>query len=408
MMILGIGKNIQFFLCISNFEVYYTLAIKYIFIKTTMKRILFLFLSSLFLLSVYAQLNADHNRLRAGDVIIKQQVEFKASGNAEPNQIWDFSELQLINDEYELVYSEAPLNGDSIYIMGVNKFSKNILNDVDLVIASEHNTKYYLYQSLDSLKLLGHENPIVKMSYIGSYTLNTFPMNLGQTITSPYSAMGVYSGTELFSIQGYIKCSADAFGKMILPTKDTINPVLRISTEQTILTADNANDNKGKIIKSYKWYSKGYRYPIFETVENIDLNSDSVIFATAFYYPLQDHLYLDTDPDNLKLLDDFWSFTKDKSEEISGNKEANFSPFSYNIYPNPVNDILHIEYNIEKGYPVSIIMTTIDGKIVRRLTSTCQEGLNMELVDCSGLVQGIYLLQVIVGDKIINEKLLKK
>lgn len=92
-----------------------------------MKRFCTLIFSSLLVLSLYAQLNADHNSLRSGDVIIKQQVQYKDPGKVGENLLWDFSELELINDQYELVYSDAPLIGDSIYVMGYTNLTRKRL-----------------------------------------------------------------------------------------------------------------------------------------------------------------------------------------------------------------------------------------------------------------------------------------
>ena len=200
-----------------------------------MKRIFTLIFSSLFVLSLYAQLNADHNSLRAGDVIIKQQVQYKDPGKAGPNLIWDFGELELINDQYELIYSDAPLVGDSIYVMGYHHFDKKATKKADLIIGTEHNTMYYFYQNVDSLVLLGHENVAVKQENMQPLINLKFPLNYGQKISSPYQSQGIYSGAVNITSEGKIMMHADAFGKMILPSGDTINPVLRVKSEQTIL-----------------------------------------------------------------------------------------------------------------------------------------------------------------------------
>jgi len=67
---------------------------------------------------VFGQLNTVHNHFRAGDVLIKQQVDFTDSGQAGENKLWDFSIVKTINDEYTLTHSLPPLLNDSIYIMG--------------------------------------------------------------------------------------------------------------------------------------------------------------------------------------------------------------------------------------------------------------------------------------------------
>lgn len=382
-----------------------------------MKRILVLPFLSLFILPIYAQLNADHNRLRAGDVIIKQQVEFKDPLKAGVNLLWDFSQLHLINDEYELVYSQPPLVGDSVYVMGYNTFEKSGIKNVDLIVGTEHNTMYYFYQNLDSLLLIGHENVAVKQENLQPIINLKFPLNYGGIpSSSSYKARGLYSGTVAIQSEGNVIMFADAFGKMILPSGDTINPVVRVKTEQTILDiskdllSDIEND-KGRLLNSYRWYSKGYRYPIFETVECINLNTDSTLFSTAFYFPPQEHLYLDTDPVNLELLEKLWGFTDegcDNSNSVDLIDSHDYKR-NYKIYPNPVKDILNIEYLQEKDSPVNIIMATIDGKVVKNIFKKRQQaGDQFEQVDCSKLLTGVYLLKVVSGDVVINERIFKK
>ena len=114
--------------------------------------------------------------------------------------------------------------------------------------------------------------------------------------------------------------TADAYGKMILPSGDTLSPVLRVKTIQTIfdIPQDGSSvtfetDNAGKQLETCRWYSKGYRYPVFETIRNINLKDSTEIFKTAFFFPPQDHLYLDTDPENQALLDELWKEPKDNN-----------------------------------------------------------------------------------------------
>lgn len=380
-----------------------------------MKRILSLLFSSLLFLPIYAQLNADHNSLRAGDIIVKQQVEFKDPGMAKPNQVWDFSQLQLINDEYELAYSEAPLIGDSVYIMGYNEFSKSLNKHVDLIVGTEHNTMYYFYQTLDSLLLIGHENVLIKQENIFPVISLPFPLNFGQEVSSNYLTRGLYSNTINVSSEGNIKITADDFGKLILPSGDTINPVLRVKTEQTIfdttkdIITEDEND-QGRILRSYKWYSKGYRYPIFETVESINITDTVTLFSTAFVYPPQEHLYLDTDPENLALLDELWEYAEyDNPFTDVGLFKDSKDKKNYSFYPNPVIDMLYVKYTFEKDSPVTISMSTMDGRVVKNtVKKQLQAGEQHEQIDCSMLVAGAYLLKIVAGEVVINEVIIKK
>jgi len=66
--------------------------------------IVFLMLSALMLSAQSHKLIFDRNAYRAADRIVKQQVEFKDPGSSGTQLTWDFSNLQLINDDYKLNY----------------------------------------------------------------------------------------------------------------------------------------------------------------------------------------------------------------------------------------------------------------------------------------------------------------
>ncbi|MFV0536689.1 MAG: hypothetical protein ACK5M3_04865 [Dysgonomonas sp.] len=148
--------------------------------------------------------------------------------------MWDFSKVKTVNDEYTLVYSLPPLLDDSIYIMGDMHFLKKDIHENELVVGTEHNTMYYYRLSNDTLLQLGHENPTIKLEYTSPMTLMNFPLNYGQTVVSDYKSKGLYSSTVDMQSQGQMITSADAYGKMILPTGDTLpRPAGKDDTDHT-------------------------------------------------------------------------------------------------------------------------------------------------------------------------------
>ncbi len=56
-------------------------------------------------LSAQHSLHSTLNMYRPGDVIIKQQVNYKSPGRSGENALWDFSKLTPVNKEYKLTYS---------------------------------------------------------------------------------------------------------------------------------------------------------------------------------------------------------------------------------------------------------------------------------------------------------------
>lgn len=362
-------------------------------------------------LPCFCQLNTIHNHLRSGDVLIKQQVEYKDPGESGANRLWDFSNLKSVNDEYTLTYSLPPLDGDTIYIMGNRYFNKEDIQNNELIVGTEHNTMYYYHFINDSLLQLGHENPSVVLEYTTAVTQLTFPLNYGQSVSSSYQSKGLYSGTVDISTRGSLITKADAYGKMILPSGDTLSPVLRVRTEQTIYdTQTDSLSENGKQLETYKWYTKGYRYPVFETVRNINLSDNTEIFGTAFFFPPQDHLYLDTDPDNQALLDELWNMDKEDAIEDKTTKTVTLMDImSCKIYPNPVESIMNLEYELKEDAKVAFELYSLDGMPVKKIAPRSKsKGMYYETLDCSTLYPKNYVLRITANGTFVNQIIIKK
>ena len=364
----------------------------------------------------FGQINLQHNGLRSGDELIKQQVDYKDPGRDGDNVIWDFGKLKSVNDEYSLVYSSPVLQENSYYVMGYDTIQSNNTDQNSLIIGTEHNTMYYYQLKDNQLLLLGHENPTNLLHYTQPVVAATYPTNYKQSQTNSYQSEGIYSGKIPFDTKGSITTQADAYGAIILPTGDTLSHVLRIKTVQSISeiirSIDPAmNDSLEMVVESYKWYSKGYRYPIFETIRAINttdtLNTQE--YQTAFFFPPQEHLYLDNDKENLAVLDSLWNL--DHNKEIDNpitNPETEIK-LSYNFYPNPVESQLTLEYYLESSTTVNVTIYSMEGKLIMNLPINKQDkGLHTQYIDCSNLAKGTYILRIEAGSEVMSDKIIKK
>jgi len=380
-----------------------------------MKKAVFVFLLiNLCFSSVFGQLNVQHNLLRAGDLLFKQQVEYVDPGEAGADRLWNFSKLKAINDEYTVEYDLPPLEGDSVYILGNRRHEKNSVKENELIIGTEHNTMYYYHQTEDCLLQNGHENPSVVLSYTSPLTLLCFPLNYGDKVSSAYKSKGLYSGTVDIRTEGTVTVAADAYGKMILPSKDTLGLVVRVKTQQTIFDVQTESsdsieaENVGKLLETHRWYSKGYRYPIFETIRSINKSDSSVIFSTAFFFPPQDHYYLDTDSANLALLEELWDM--ENHAKSSGQDEALElrDLLICKTYPNPVKSILNIEYELPRDATVSFRLYSVAGLPVKTTVPVKKpKGRHYETIDCSSLQPQDYVLRIMANDMFVNEIIIK-
>lgn len=361
-------------------------------------------------LSTFGQLKKEFNSIRSGDMLIKQQVEYKSPGKAGIDILWDFRNLKTINEEYTISYTSPPLQGDSIIVFGNNIYYKKDLIDQNLIIATEHNTMYYYQIKNDTLFQLGYENPSIKAYYSNPIIIMPENFDFGQVVNSNYESNGIYSGSEKINYSGEIKTQIDASGKMILPSGDTLNSVLRVKTTQFIFNyKDSSTTQKtGSETEYNRWYSKGYRYPVFETVKNINLKDSTVVFATAFYFPPQEHYYLDKDPNNLAQLDSIWnnSFFDQFPNDIQISNDFTKSCI---IYPNPVDDQLTVKFKTSGKKNVRLMIYNSTGQIYKKIDKgNLSTGYYTEIINCSDLPSGIYLIKITIGDQIINNKIIKK
>jgi len=363
-------------------------------------------------LPVFGQLNALHNQLRAGDVLIKQQVEFVNPGKAGADQLWNFSKLKTVNDEYTLEYALPPLEGDSVYILGDRHYKKEEMKENELIVGIEHNTMYYYHQTADSLLQTGHENPSVVLAYTSPLAILRYPLNYGEHISTDYQSKGLYSGTVDIATQGTVTTTADAYGKMLLPSGDTLDLVLRVKILQTIFDIPKEAGNAGKQLETYRWYSKGYRYPVFETIRNLNLADSSVIFSTAFFFPPQDHLYLETDSANLALLEQLWDLDKLNIDDTNSQQPESVTLsdiMTCKIYPNPVNSILNLEYELKQDAKVSFRLFTLQGIPMKTISPKKKtKGVYRETIDCSALPAKDYVLRITADNLFVNELIVKK
>lgn len=369
--------------------------------------------------SAHSQINKEHNRIRIGDEIVKQQVEYKDPGRSGEQVIWNFSRLKPINKEYELSYSQAPIVDDSLYVLGKDSFLIKNSKEDEFIVGTEHQTMYYFRQTDSALFMLGHENSVNLIHHYNAIITLPYPFDYGQRHSDIYKTNGLYSSRDRFKINGTISLESDARGMMILPSNDTLQHVIRIKKLQTYQDADSimveGETPLNMEVETFQWYAKGYRYPIFETIRSYNVNvqdtSRTENFKTAFFFPPQEHYYLSDDDVNLAVLDSLWNAGQKDPNIIDPDKpnmEQNKN-FAYNFYPNPVSTNLYLEYFLEDASSVSIGIYDISGRQVFTLPEkNLSMGLYQETIDCSAFSNGTFILRLTVNKEVVNEKIIKK
>jgi hypothetical protein len=380
-----------------------------------MKKIFILLLMSIpTILSAQHLLTSELNLPRTGDELIKQQVEYKNPGRTGDNVLWDFSQLNPINNAYSLIYSEPGLFNDSLFIMGRDTLSASNLKETDrLIIGTEHNTMYYYRLSGDTLHCLGHENPATLLQHTAPLLSNIFPVNYQDKHSESYASQGIYSMTVPFETTGEITTEADAFGMMVLPSGDTLKHVMRTKTTQTIVETiamqPDTIINRSKV-ETCKWYERGYRYPVFETVKTQVFNDTATTerFRTAFFYPPQEQFELGEDAENDAELAVIAS-EETENNANSENPEDPWEGLTYNIYPNPVRTLLEVEIYLPRPAHIRYQVRTTTGLLYKdENKGFYPEGICRFQSNVSTLPIGNYILDIWLDEKLISEIIMKR
>lgn len=373
--------------------------------------------------SAHAQfvLEKKYHSLRPEDRLVKQQVEYKDPGRSGEAVFWDFSELKMIDDSYELFYSSAKDDNDSI------------------IIGREHRTLYKYHTLGDSLFCLGYENTTTMMNYIDSELVLAFPFNYDSCLSDYFYGVGEYSRRLQVIIQGVSNTHADAFGTLLLPGGETLTNVLRVHHSKKIIerleprwreelqdsiliiTTDSIDyhllaDSVHIQLDTYRWFADGYRYPVFEAIKGSILKNRKPFnhFATAFYYTPSDQYYdLENDPENQERREKL----KTEEEQRKKNTEKQQSKkqqtgdegaldnqiINYNI--TTAQGRIDVEYYLSEQAEVAIMLFDMQGRLlVQKPRGMEGYGAHRFEIPTLEYPQGEYVLRILVGERVVGEK----
>ena len=250
------------------------------------------------------------------------------TGTAGFNQVWDFSELVIKKD------FEGYVN-NSVYTENYNK----LLNTN--VVLKEFSNEFFFKGDKKSLELYGvavngkmimeYEKPFVKMKY---------PFGYGDAFSGTY--FGNYlAGSANGELDGAYSVEADGYGTIILPNDVKIDNVLRVTTTRSY--SRNFKNLTSEIKHTTtRFYAENYRFPLVVFIKNeyTTGNNTNVSYQAAYNNDLS-HLLTPTVI-----------------------KEENVKTSSLNLYPVPFQDILNIDYFLDKESRVNIAVYNIIGEKV--------------------------------------------
>lgn len=92
-----------------------------------------------------------------------------------------------------------------------------------------------------------------------------------------------------------------------------------------------------------------------------------------------------------------------------GVSEQVLTDVNWNIYPNPVTDLVNLSFSLTESARVKAQVMTADGRLVSTLFDTMQsQGSTMRTADVSDLAAGNYLIALSVNGMVVSSKMIAK
>ncbi len=108
---------------------------------------------------------------------------------------------------------------------------------------------------------------------------------------------------------------------------------------------------------------------------------------------------------NLAALED----NADEEPASEGNKDEDEPVFTYNTYPNPVQDVLTLEYYTEKPSTITITLLDMQRRPLYNKSNVCRQGdVQHVQINMSSLFKGCYMLIIETDSGVFNEVIFKK
>lgn len=347
------------------------------------KNIVLIILMICLKLSVFAQnsLTVANSIMRNNDVINKQQVEYIDPGERGMNAVWDFRNTEVLSKAYRVEYSR---DSDSTIYAIEPKFMN-------------------LYQMHgDTLVQTVYQDAVTLMTYHKTIPELKFPFGFGDTLSGDYKGSGHYSRHNAIQARGSILVEADGKGMLILTDKDTLINVLRIHTLKTSsfgLEKDSVVHDSTKCLlkveEYYKWYARGYRYPVFEThSEGYYDGTDQLTCNRTAFRTLPDSLRLLVDSINMNIARNDSSLAKAEQASI----------IDYTVTNTGQN--VKIDYTLKQQATISAVISDVMGVVYQHASRSDNAGSGYSItLNINNLRHGGYVLYLNVNGKVYSHKI---
>ena len=138
----------------------------------------------------------------------------------------------------------------------------------------------------------------------------------------------------------------------------------------------NLQDNSCYRLELYDAYGDGFCCSYGQGFYHVIANGQTIISGGSF------------------LSTDVKAFATNASVGIS----TNALDHSLSVYPNPSTGLVNLEYSLEQGATVNLVISDVVGKVVMTRTIRPASGFQRETLDLNNLSNGVYVLKVDAGD----------
>ena len=339
-------------------------------------------------------ISKEANLFRANDTFIMEKMEYSWTGDKGISRFWDFSNAETLRND-----SQIEFYSDSI---------ENFQRVENRIISTYSLDNNFLNQT-------AYENRLEKINYNKAKISMKYPFQYGDSLVSDFSGKGRYCGDHDIKVEGQILLQADGYGTLVLSERDTLKNTLRVYTLTTTSIAidmDSAKINQDElrqeIEEKYEWYVRGYRYPLYKTIQRTSYNNLEPIASKSFAYrllPNDINISKDAINDSIKKSD--IARSDDILEESITKYSSQKNIMHYNVDVN--GRVITLNYTLDDKGSVNMIIADILGVVYKRNCKLTEAGETVSVTfNCSNLKSGKYVLYMNVNGKVYNEKIILK
>lgn len=361
-----------------------------------------------------AQNTSGAYQLVPGAEVEKQRIVFPEIAEAGQGILWDFREIEPVEEDYIVAYDSAQYCG------------------IDHVIGgTEQHSRYYYRSGNDFISFWGYENKQTKVCYDRPEPILHMPLVYGERYDGQFHGSLTYCERAFMRVFGTCQVEVTGTGSILLPGGDTLRHVSlvhthkrsayqqypHISTEKelknyvdSIMPFSNdsirqhlATDSLQSVTDTYRWYAAGYRYPILEAITANFIGEQPQAIAAYYCAPEVQAEIDDEENEEIRrqLASASHSSTSDGDGSANDNTPADSLPLE-NVDVSVSGKTISVSFDLTSDTTVRALICNVLGVVFKQESQTGHAGEHYQMnVYCGGLSAGNYVLHLQVDGKTV-------